>query len=115
VFRLRAAALAATRNSFEPRVRQKLSELEGSAGPVAGFITVPGAPDRPRGEAANTAAALQRTAFIAKYPPTTPMIIRRIVRADLFDSSDGQHGSKRWPVLRRAYGSRGLEGHPVYR
>ena len=57
---------------------------EGSAGPVAGFIVVPGAPERARGEAANTAAALQQTAFIAKYPPTTPMIIGGIeeIRTD---------------------------------
>ena len=39
---------------------------EGSAGPVAGFIVVPGAPERARGEAANTAAQLQQTACIAK-------------------------------------------------
>jgi len=57
---------------------------EGSAGPVAGFITVPGTPERARGEAANTAAALQQTAFIAKYPPTTPMIVGGIeeIRTD---------------------------------
>jgi DNA-binding beta-propeller fold protein YncE len=57
---------------------------EGSAGPVAGFITAPGAPERTRGEAANTAAALQRTAFIDKYPPTTPMIVGGIeeIRTD---------------------------------
>jgi hypothetical protein len=57
---------------------------EGSPGPVAGFITVPGAPERARGEAANTAAALQRTAFIDKYPPTTPMIVGGIeeIRTD---------------------------------
>ena len=57
---------------------------EGGAGPVAGFITVPGAPERARGEAANTAAALQQTAFIAKYPPTTPMIVGGIeeIRTD---------------------------------
>jgi hypothetical protein len=57
---------------------------EGSAGPVAGFITVPGVPERARGEAANTAAALQRTAFIDKYPPTTPMIVGGIeeIRTD---------------------------------
>jgi hypothetical protein len=57
---------------------------QGGAGPIAGFITVPGAPERPRGEAAGTAAALQRKAFIAKYPPTTQMIIGGIeeVRTD---------------------------------
>ena len=57
---------------------------EGSAGPVAGFIIAPGAPERPRGEAANTAAQLQQTAFIAKYPPTTPMIVGGIeeIRTD---------------------------------
>jgi DNA-binding beta-propeller fold protein YncE len=57
---------------------------EGSAGPVSGFLTIPGAPERARGESANTAAALSRTAFIAKYPPTTPMIIGGIeeIRTD---------------------------------
>jgi hypothetical protein len=57
---------------------------EGTAGPIAGFITIPGAERRARGEAAGTAAALQRTAFIAKYPPTTPMIVGGIeeIRTD---------------------------------
>src|SRR5580704_13200034 len=57
---------------------------EGSAGPVAGFLTIPGAPERVRGEAANTAAALKQSAFIAKYPPTTPMIVGGIeeIRTD---------------------------------
>src|SRR5260370_9877814 len=48
---------------------------QGSAGPVAGFVTLPGAPDRPRGEAANTAAALRRTEFIAKSQPTARLIV----------------------------------------
>jgi len=72
---------------------------EGSAGPVSGFITVPAggrggrggaAADGGRGggggrgEAAGTAAALAQTAFIAKYPPTTPMIVGGIeeIRTD---------------------------------
>src|SRR5690349_11040769 len=57
---------------------------QGSAGPVAGFITVPGE-GRGRGgegrggrgnnpEAAAQAAA-QQAAFRKKYPPTTPMIV----------------------------------------
>jgi DNA-binding beta-propeller fold protein YncE len=67
----------------EPKLPQR-KPGEGSAGPVAGFIVVPGAPERARGEAANTEAALRQTAFIAKYPPTTPMIIGGIeeVRTD---------------------------------
>jgi hypothetical protein len=69
---------------FEEPTLPERKPGEGSAGPVAGFITVPGAPERARGEAANTAAALQRTAFIEKYPPTTPMIIGGIeeIRTD---------------------------------
>jgi DNA-binding beta-propeller fold protein YncE len=69
---------------FDENPKVSWTKGQGSAGPVAGFITVPGAPDRPRGEAANTAAALQRTAFIAKYPPTTPMIVGGIeeIRTD---------------------------------
>ena len=64
---------------------------EGSAGPVAGFITLPGVPRGGRGgrgggvgEEAATQAALQNKAFIEKYPPTTPMIIGNIeeVRTD---------------------------------
>ncbi len=57
---------------------------EGSAGPVAGFLTIPGTARGPRGDGAGTAAALARTAFIAKYPPTTPMIIGGIeeIRTD---------------------------------
>ncbi len=56
---------------------------QGSAGPVAGFITVPAAEGGGRGgrggrgnqpEAAAQAAA-QQAAFRKKYPPTTPMIV----------------------------------------
>ena len=69
---------------------------QGSAGPVAGFITVPGA-DGGRGgrggrgggragggDGAATQAQLQQTEFIAKYPPTTPMIVGGIeeIRTD---------------------------------
>src|ERR1700730_16074266 len=69
---------------FDENPKVSWTKGQGSAGPVAGFITVPGAPERPRGEAANTAAALQRTAFIDKYPPTTPMIVGGIeeIRTD---------------------------------
>ncbi|HWF14170.1 MAG TPA: hypothetical protein VG272_10575 [Candidatus Acidoferrales bacterium] len=57
---------------------------EGTAGPIAGFITIPGTERRARGEAAGTAAGLARTAFITKYPPTTPMIVGGIeeIRTD---------------------------------
>ena len=61
---------------------------QGSAGPVAGFITVPGVGGRGsrggRGDGAATQAQLQQTAFIAKYPPTTPMIVGSIeeIRTD---------------------------------
>jgi hypothetical protein len=76
---------------------------QGSAGPVAGFITLPvpagGGGDAgrggrggrggragggARGDAAATAAQLQQTPFIAKYPPTTPMIVGGIeeIRTD---------------------------------
>jgi hypothetical protein len=62
----------------------------GSAGAVAGFITVPGAEGgrgrggRGGGDGAATQAQLQQTAFVAKYPPTTPMIIGGIeeIRTD---------------------------------
>jgi hypothetical protein len=55
----------------------------GSAGPIAGFITLPG-DTRVRGEAANTENALRNKAFIEKYPPTTPMIVGGIeeIRTD---------------------------------
>jgi len=68
---------------------------QGAAGPVAGFVTVPGAEGgRGRGgrgggragggDGAATQAQLQQTAFIAKYPPTTPMIVGGIeeIRTD---------------------------------
>jgi DNA-binding beta-propeller fold protein YncE len=54
---------------------------QGSAGPVAGFITVPGAGGgrggRGGGNPAEAAAqaAAQQAAFRKKYPPTTPMIV----------------------------------------
>lgn len=72
----------------------------GSLGPVAGFIAGQDAAVRAalgmpepggrggrggaNGEAAGTAAALARTAFIQKYPPTTPMIVGGIeeIRTD---------------------------------
>ena len=68
---------------------------QGAAGPVAGFITVPGAEGgrggrggrgagRGGGDGAATQAQLQQSAFIAKYPPTTPMIVGGIeeIRTD---------------------------------
>src|SRR3989454_9756190 len=53
---------------------------QGSAGPVAGFITVPAAGGGGRGGRGNQAdaaaqAAAQQAAFRRKYPPTTPMIV----------------------------------------
>ena len=69
---------------------------QGGAGPVAGFIAVPNA-DGGRGgrggrgggragggDGAATQAQLQQSAFIAKYPPTTPMIVGGIeeIRTD---------------------------------
>src|SRR5262245_2231562 len=55
---------------------------QGSAGPVAGFITVPAADGGrggrgARGNQADAAAqaAAQQAAFRKKYPPTTPMIV----------------------------------------
>src|SRR5690242_11323489 len=58
---------------------------QGSGGPVAGFITVPGAGRGGRGgrggeqaeggAAQSTAQAAQQAAFRKKYPPTTPMIV----------------------------------------
>jgi hypothetical protein len=54
---------------------------QGSAGPVAGFIAVPGAGGgRGGGRGGNQAdaaarAAAQQAAFRKKYPPTTPMIV----------------------------------------
>jgi DNA-binding beta-propeller fold protein YncE len=49
---------------------------QGSAGPVAGFITVPGGGGRgaPNPEVQAKQAA-QRAAFRKKYPPDTPMIV----------------------------------------
>jgi len=64
---------------------------QGSAGPVAGFIAVPeggrggrGGGRAGGGDGAATQAQLQQTAFIAKYPPTTPMIVGGIeeIRTD---------------------------------
>ena len=49
----------------------------GSAGPVAGFLTPPEGRGRGNPEAAAQAAAAT-TAFRAKYPPTTPMIVGQI-------------------------------------
>ena len=46
----------------------------GSAGPVAGFITPPGGRAQPNASA-SAAREAAITAFRAKYPPTTPMIV----------------------------------------
>src|ERR1700722_2775519 len=72
---------------FDDSPKVSWAKGRGSAGPVAGFITVPGGVGGRRGAAgpdgggrgggggdgAATAAQLQQTAFIPKYPPTTPM------------------------------------------
>ena len=68
---------------FDDNPRIAWVKGQGSAGPVAGFITVAdgarggrggrGA-GRGGGDGAATQAQLQQTAFVAKYPPTTPMI-----------------------------------------
>jgi sugar lactone lactonase YvrE len=69
---------------------------QGAAGPVAGFVTVGGEGARGGrggrgggragggGDGAATQAQLQQSAFIAKYPPTTPMIVGGIeeIRTD---------------------------------
>jgi hypothetical protein len=59
---------------------------EGSAGPVAGFITVPGGGRGGRGGRGGAAAdePFQPTPFELKYPPTTPMIVGGIeeIRTD---------------------------------
>jgi hypothetical protein len=67
---------------------------EGSAGPVAGFITVPGAGGRGGGggggrggrggRGGEPAGTFQPSAFELKYPPTTPMIVGGIeeIRTD---------------------------------
>ena len=67
---------------------------QGSAGPVAGFITVPDAGGRGRGggrgnqaEAAAQAAA-QQAAFRKKYPPTTPMIVGGIEEIRIDDPAN---------------------------
>src|SRR5262245_30547368 len=72
---------------------------QGSAGPVSGFIAVPAAGGDAGGggrggrgggraggggDGAATQAQLQQTAFVQKYPPTTPMIVGGIeeIRTD---------------------------------
>ena len=83
---------------FDDNPKVSWAKGRGSAGPVAGFITVPaggsgrrgaagadgGGRGGGRGDGAATAAQLQQTAFIAKYPPTTPMIVGGIeeIRTD---------------------------------
>jgi hypothetical protein len=84
---------------FDDTPRVSWAKGRGSAGPVAGFITAPagggggrrgaagadgGGRGGGRGDGAATAAQLQQTAFIAKYPPTTPMIVGGIeeIRTD---------------------------------
>ena len=64
---------------------------QGSAGPVVGFITVPGAQARGgrggRGGNAEEAAA-QQAAFRKKYPPTTPMIVGGIEEIRIDDPAN---------------------------
>ena len=75
---------------FDSNPRIGWNKGQGSAGPVAGFVTAPGGEGGRggrgggRGDGAATAAQLQQTAFIAKYPPTTPMIVGGIeeIRTD---------------------------------
>jgi len=77
---------------FDNNPRIGWAKAQGSAGPVAGFITVPGGEGRGRGgrggpgrgDGAATQAQLQQTAFVTKYPPTTPMIVGGIeeIRTD---------------------------------
>ena len=77
---------------FDSTPRIGWAKGQGSAGPVAGFITVPGGEGRGRGgrggpgrgDGAATQAQLQQTAFVTKYPPTTPMIVGGIeeIRTD---------------------------------
>jgi hypothetical protein len=84
---------------FDDSPKVSWAKGRGSAGPVAGFITAPpgggggrrgaagpdgGGRGGGRGDGAATAAQLQQTAFIAKYPPTTPMIVGGIeeIRTD---------------------------------
>jgi len=80
---------------FDDNPKTLWTRGQGSAGAVAGFITVPGAEGARggrgsrgagggRGDGAATQAQLQQTAFIAKYPPTTPMIVGGIeeIRTD---------------------------------
>jgi DNA-binding beta-propeller fold protein YncE len=59
----------------------------GSAGPVAGFLTPPGGRGRGnQGDPAARAAAI--TAFRAKYPPTTPMIVGGIEEIRLDETAN---------------------------
>src|SRR6266849_3214054 len=59
----------------------------GSAGPVAGFLTPPGG--RGRGNQPDPAArAAAITAFRAKYPPTTPMIVGGIEEIRLDETAN---------------------------
>jgi hypothetical protein len=78
---------------FDDNPKVSWAKGQGSAGPVAGFIAVPGGEGgrgrggrggRGGGDGAATQAQLQQTAFIAKYPPTTPMIVGGIeeIRTD---------------------------------
>jgi hypothetical protein len=88
---------------FDQNPRIAWVKGQGSAGPVSGFIALPNAGGEGeggrggrgrggrgggggggRGDGAATQAQLQQTAFIAKYPPTTPMIVGGIeeIRTD---------------------------------
>ena len=79
---------------FDSNPRIGWTKGQGAAGPVAGFITVADGGRGGRGggrggragggDGAATQAQLQQSAFVAKYPPTTPMIVGGIeeIRTD---------------------------------
>ena len=58
----------------------------GSAGPVAGFLTPPGGRGQPD-PARRAAQEAATTAFRAKYPPTTPMIVGGIEEVRIDDAA----------------------------
>ena len=71
--------------SLSTRSKSFLDEGPGQRRACGGIYYRARRPGRPRGEAANTAAATAtEAAFIAKYPPTTPMIVGGIeeIRTD---------------------------------
>jgi hypothetical protein len=69
----------------EPAAIPRTVPGQGGQGPIAGFLPPPpGAPPRGRGNADPAARAAAVAALLAKYPPTTPMIVGGIeeVRVD---------------------------------